>query len=253
MGYIYTDWIPQITYTTANYGGFTASIGAFTPLDDGAYTSHNSPQWQGGLAFVWGDPKSDALTGKVWVDAVTQQAKAPTTCPATAYPAVPFCVTENNALGIQNGTKGTAVDGGVKLDVAGFEGVLYGYYGKGVGTTGLYILATSAAGNKRKSDGGYAQITYKIDRLKLGLSYGVSELKLASDEQAFGINPLTLASTGTYASDLVHRNESGVFGAYYSLTKSLTLVGEFIHTEAQAWNGNEALENDVALGGILFF
>ena len=253
VGYIYTDWIPQITYTTANYGGFTASIGAFTPLNDGAYTSHNSPQWQGGLAFVWGDPKSDALTGKVWVDAVTQQAKAPTTCPATAYPAVPFCVTENNALGIQNGTKGTAVDGGVKLDVAGFEGVLYGYYGKGVGTTGLYILATSAAGNERKSDGGYAQITYKIDRLKLGLSYGVSELKLASDEQAFGINPLTLASTGTYASDLVHRNESGVFGAYYSLTKSLTLVGEFIHTEAQAWNGNEALENDVALGGILFF
>ena len=56
LGYIYTDWIPQITYTTANYGGFTASIGAFTPLDDGAYTSHNSPQWQGGLAFVWGDP-----------------------------------------------------------------------------------------------------------------------------------------------------------------------------------------------------
>ncbi len=86
-------------------------------------------------------------------------------------------------MGIQNGTKGTAVDGGVKVDVAGFEGVLYGYYGKGVGTTGLYILATSAAGNERKSDGGYAQLTYKIDRLKLGVSYGVSELKLASDEQ----------------------------------------------------------------------
>jgi hypothetical protein len=156
-------------------------------------------------------------------------------------------------LGIQNGTKGTAVDGGFKVDVAGFEGVLYGYYGKGVGTTGLYILATSAAGNERKSDGGYAQLTYKIDRLKLGVSYGLSELKLASDEQAYGINPVTLASTGTYASDLVHRNESGVFGAYYSLTKSLMLVGEFVHTEAQAWNGNEAIENDIALGGILFF
>ena len=80
IGYIYTDWIPQITYTTANYGGFTASVGAFTPLDDGNYTSHNSPQWQGGVAYVWGDPKSDLVTGKVWVDGVTQQAKAPTTC-----------------------------------------------------------------------------------------------------------------------------------------------------------------------------
>jgi predicted porin len=242
IGYIYTDWIPQITYTTANYSGFTAQVGAFTPLNDGNYTSHNSPQWQGGAAYAFGNPKSDPVSGKVWVDVVTQQAKAPSSD-----------VAANNAAGIQNGTKGTAVDGGVKIDVAGFEGVLYGYYGKGVGTTGLYILATSAGGNQRKSDGGYAQLTYKIDRLKLGVSYGVSELKLASDEQAYGINPVTLESTGTYASDLVHRNESGVFGAYYSLTKSLTLVGEFSHTEAQAWNGHEALENDVILGGILFF
>lgn len=236
LGYIYTDWIPQITYTTANYFGFTASVGAFTPLDDGNYTSHNSPQWQGGVAYVWGDPKSDFITGKVWVDGVTQQAKAPSAD-----------VAANNVAGVQNGTKGSGVDGGVKVDVAGFEGVLYGYYGKGIGTTGLYILATSAAGNERKSDGGYAQLTYKIDRLKLGLSYGVSELKLASDEQGISL------TTGTYASDLVHRNESGVFGVYYSLTKSLTLVGEYIHSEAQAWNGNVAIENDVALGGILFF
>jgi predicted porin len=242
LGYIYTDWIPQITYTTANYSGFSASVGAFTPLDDGNYTAHNSPQWQAGASYLFGDPKNGPVSGKVWVDVVTQQAKAPTAD-----------VAANTAAGIQNGTKGTGVDGGFKIDVAGFEGVLYGYYGKGIGTTGLYILATSAAGNERKSDGGYAQLTYKIDRLKLGLSYGVSELKLASDEQAFQISPVTGLSTGVYASDLLHRNESGVFGAYYSLTKSLTLVGEFIHTESQAWNGNVALENDVALGGILFF
>jgi len=242
LGYIYTDWEPQITYTTANYAGFTASIGAFQPLDDGAYTSHNSPQWQLGLAYAFGDPKSDALSGKVWVDGVTQQAKAPSTD-----------VAANNTAGIPNGVHGTAVDAGVKLDVAGFEGVLYGYSGKGIGTTGLYILATSAGGQERKSDGGYVQATYKIDRLKLGVSYGISELKLASDEQGLGINAMTGLSTGVYASDLVHRNESGVFGVYYSLTKSLTLVGEYIHSESQAWNKNEATENDIALGGILFF
>ena len=101
LGYIYTDWIPQITYTTANFGGFTASVGAFTPLDDGNYTSHNSPQFQGGLAYVFGDPKSDPVTGKVWLDAVTQQAKAPSAD-----------VADNTAAGIQNSTKGTGVDGG---------------------------------------------------------------------------------------------------------------------------------------------
>jgi predicted porin len=235
IGYIYTDWLPQITYTTANFMGFTGSIGVFQPLDDGTYTAHNSPQWQAGVAYTFGDPKSGGLRGKFWVDGVTQQAKSPTSD-----------VTANNLAGIGNGVHGTAVDFGVKVDLAGLEGVLYGYGGKGVGTTGLYVLATSAHGDERTSDGGYAQLTYKIDRLKLGLSYGISQLKLASDEQA-------LQPSGVYASDLVHRNESGVFGAYYSLTKSLTLVGEFIHTEAQAWNGNVALENDIALGGILFF
>jgi hypothetical protein len=241
--------MPQITFTTATYYGFSGSVGAFTPLDDGNYTSHNSPQIQAGASYTWGDPKSDLITGKVWVDGVTQQAKAPTTCATGST----FCVPNNIAAGIQNSTRGSGVDAGVKIDVAGFEGVLYGYYGKGIGITGLFVLATSAAGNERKSNGGYIQATYKIERLKVGLSYGISTLELASDEQAYGVNPLTGLSTGTFASDLVHRNESGVFGLYYNLTKSLTLVGEYIHTEAQAWNGNVALENDVAVGGILLF
>jgi hypothetical protein len=119
---------------------------------------------------------------------------------------------------------------------------LYGYTGKGVGTTGLYILPTSASGDKRKSDGGYVQATYKINKLKLGLSYGMSELKLANDERPFEAT-----------SALLKRNSSGVVGIYFSLTKSVTLVGEYIHTKAQAWNGNSASENDVAVGGILFF
>jgi predicted porin len=250
LGYIYTDWEPQITYTTPNFMGFTGSVGAFQPLDNGEYTSHASPQWQAQLAYKWGDPKTSPLYGKAWFDVVTQQSKAPTSC-GTANP--DFCVPVNNALGIPNEVHGTAVDGGVKLDFAGFEGVVYGYYGKGVGTTGLYILAVSAGGQERESNGGYVQLTYKIDRLKIGASYGISQLKLASDEQAYGVVPVTGASTGLPASDLVSKNESGVLGLYYSLTKSLTLVAEGIDSESRAWNGNEAQEKDVAVGAILFF
>jgi predicted porin len=251
IGYIYTDWLPQITYTTPNFMGFTASAGVFTPLDDGSYTAHNSPQWQAGLGYAFGDPKNGPVSGKVWVDAVTQEAAAPTTCP-TVTTGTPFCVSDNILLGIRNHVHGTGVDGGVKVDAAGFEAVVYGYYGKGLGTTGLYILATSDTGQLRESDGGYVQLTYKIDRLKIGASYGISQLKLASDEQAPGYT-ITGVPTGTYASDLVHKNESGVFGVYYSLTKSLTLVGEYSDTEAKAWNDNEAHEKDVIAGAILFF
>jgi len=252
IGYIYTDWLPQITYTTPNVMGFTASAGLFTPLDDGNYTAHNSPQWQVGLAYAFGDPKAGPVSGKVWVDGVTQEAAAPTNC-GTVTTGVPFCVPDNIALGIRNHVHGTGIDGGVKVDAAGFEAVVYGYYGRGLGTTGLYILATSDTGQLRDSDGGYVQLTYKIERLKIGVSYGISQLKLASDEQAEAYNPVTLLPTGYYLSDLVHKNESGVFGLYYSLTKSLTLVGEYSDTEAKAWNGAEAHEKDVIVGGILFF
>jgi predicted porin len=231
IGYIYTDWEPQITYTTATYNGFSGSIGLFQPLETAGYTSHNSPQIQIGGSFAWGDPKSDALFGKVWIDVVNQKLRDNAAAAA-----------QDMLIGKATSFTGTAVDGGVKLDVAGFEGVLYGYTGKGVGTTGLFILPTSALGDTRKSDGGYVQGTYKMGKLKLGLSYGISELKLADDERPT-----------QSVNNLVKRNSSGVLGLYYSLTKSITLVGEAIDTKAEAWNGNSATEKDYALGGILFF
>jgi hypothetical protein len=240
VGYIYTDWQPQITYTTPSFSGFSGSVGVFQPLNPlnpdpldpagSGYVSHNTPQIQAGIAYAWGDPKSDGLTGKVWVDVVSQHLKLPSTANAAA-----------DLTGQAKDYTGTAFDGGVKLGIAGFEAVLYGYSGKGVGTTGLYYLATSASGETRKSDGGYVQATYKIDKLKLGLSYGISDLKLANDE------------TATADNNLVKRNESGVFGVYYSLTKSVTLVGEFVATKAEAWSSASNKQTDIALGGIVFF
>ena len=234
VGYIYTDWEPQITYTTPTWSGFSASAGVFQPLDAASgtvdYTSHNSPQIQVGGSFAWGDPKSDALNGKVWVDVFTQHAKA-----------VSSTVAGNNAAGISSDFTGTGVDGGVKIDVAGFEGVLYGYSGKGIGTTGFFILATDDTGDTRKSSGGYAQATYKLDKLKIGLSYGISKLEQSNNEEALP------------ATNLLKSNASGVFGLYYALTKSVNLVGEFVDTKAKAQNGNEATEKDWVLGGIFFF
>jgi predicted porin len=236
LGYIYTDWEPQITYTTPSLMGFSGSIGIFQPLDTSgappfgaSYTGHDAPQVQVGLSYAWGDPKTDLVTGKVWIDGVSQELKA------TAGDIA------GNATGAATNFTGNGGDVGVKVDVAGFEGVAYGYYGKGIGTTGLYILPTSASGEKRPSEGGYLQATYKFGKLKVGASYGISELKQAPDEEAA---PPT---------SLLRRNSSAVGGVYYSLTKSVTLVGEFIDTKSQAWNGDSATEKDFALGGILFF
>jgi predicted porin len=235
LGYIYTDWEPQITYTSPSFAGFAVTGGIFQPLDEFNqdntldYSKHTAPQFQAGLAYTFGDPKSDPVSGKVWLDVVTQQYELPTSALAAA-----------TAAGISTNHNGTAVDGGVKVDVADFEAVIYGYSGHGVGTTGLYLDAVSAGGNTRDSDGGYVQATYKFQKLKFGVSYGLSELKLASGEVALD-------------DTLLRRNSSVVGGLYYSLTKSVTLVGEYIDTKAQAWGGNSATEKDYAIGGILFF
>jgi len=239
IGYIYTDWLPQISYTTPNFGGFVFSGGIFQPMNavgSATYSRHDSPQIQAGVSWGWGDAKVDAVTGKIWFDVVTQKAQA-TSAEQIA-----------NGVGSQDSFTGDGFDGGVKFDVGGFEAVLYGYSGQGLGTTGLYILPTSASGEKRDSTGGYVQGTYKFDRLKLGLSYGESRLDLASDEKLV-INPLD----NRYASNLVKQNKSGVFGLYYSLTKSITLVGEYVDTKSKAWDGNSADEQTYVLGGIIFF
>ena len=232
LGYIYTDWIPQITYTTPNFSGFSFSGGIFQPLDavgSTTYTGHDEPQFQAGVSYAWGDAAKDDLTGKVWLDVVSQKHKLNATDP--------------NPEGKRSSFTGDGFDGGLKLGIAGFEGVLYGYSGSGLGTTGLYILPTSELGDKRDSDGGYAQLTYKFDKVKLGVSYGESRLKLASDEKALGAEN----------SNLVKSNKSGVFGIYYSLTKSITLLGEYANTKSKAFDGNNATEDTYILGGIIFF
>ena len=223
LGYIYADFQPQITYTSADAGGFQFSGGLFTgltPLTDASFSVHKSPGLQAQGSYAWtGD-----VGGKVWVSGVSQK------------------VEQSSAVLNGKSYTGSAIDAGVKISVAGVEGVLYGYSGDGVGSTALFVLSNDALGNKRKSSGGYAQGTYKFGDVKLGLSYGESKLKLANNE----VNPA-----------LVKTNKSFVGGIYYSLTKSVTLVGEYVDTEATPQNETLTIkknkEKTYVLGGILFF
>src|SRR2546428_2650149 len=207
VGYIYTDWIPQISYTSPKYGAFQYSAGVFQGMDivpAGAATSarltaHEQPGLQAKGSYEW----TGTVGGKAWVSGLNQKVKAR----ATETPA-------------GSSVSGQAFDLGAKLNVADFEGVLYGYSGDGVGTTAIGFNAAAVVGGnleKRKSKGGYVQGTYKIGKFKPGLSYGESSLDLASNET----NPT-----------LVKKNKSLVAGLYYSLTQSLNLVGEYIQTKA---------------------
>lgn len=225
LGYIYTDFQPQITYTTPTFSGFSAAIGVLQPLDgvnfsglsSTAITASSAPQFQGKLAYGhdW-----DSWKLKLWANAVTESLRAADT------------------LGVNHSFQGWGFDFGGKVDVGPATLVAYGYTGSGVGTTALFFDAVDLNGHKRDSSGFYVQGQYNIGKLALGASYGISYLDYASGE----VNPL-----------LVKSNEAEVFQALYHLTSWDSLVGEFIHSTATAHGGNQASDDALALGTILFF
>lgn len=99
--------------------------------------------------------------------------------------------------------------------------------GKGIG-----ILADADEGNIRGRNY-LLQATYKAtSKAKVGISYGSSE-----NTEGAGLKSNTNATAGLY----------------YSLTKSLTLVGELSQTQSKDYSGNSARMSGVSIGGILFF
>ncbi|MDE1149936.1 MAG: porin [Azospirillaceae bacterium] len=231
IGYVYTDWLPQISYTTPKFGGLTATVGIFQPLDafnfsglSGTLSAHDDPQIQAGLNFELPADASSLVKAQLWTNVVTQDLKS---------------VSSTEALAQGHSVSGTGWDFGAKVDIADAELVAYGYLGDGLGTTGLFFDAVSATGQKRGSDGYYVQGSYTFfKRLTLSGSYGLSRLDLASGE----VNPL-----------LVKTNESWAAGCKYKLTSWVNLICEYAHTTATAHGGNKAQEDTIAAGAIAFF
>lgn len=217
-GYIYTDFQPQITYTTPSMAGLQASVGVFQPLSSlsGAAQQNSTPGFQGKVSY---DGKLGDVTVHGWLSGITQR---------------------HNALTGLSYT-GSGVDLGAKVTGGPLTVTGYWYTAKGLGTTVLNLLDTDAAGNARKSNGYYVQALLSSGKWGLGASYGASLLSYTGAADA-AANPT-----------LVRRNASEVGQVRYGLTSWVTLIGEYVHTQSKAHNGNAASSDAVALGGILFF
>jgi predicted porin len=218
LGYIYTDWLAQIDYTTRDFSGFKFTIGIFDPLEPLGQVlppgttapPESTPGWHAKFAFTREPFYFSASVISQKHEGVTD---------ASDFDSFGF-------------------DIGGKLTFGPAEFLAWYYQGEGLGTTALFLLASDGAGGERDSDGFLAQFTYKFGKLKLGLNYGESNLDLA---------------TGEAVSSLVEKNQKYTVGAYYSLTDNLTLLGEFTDTNAQAHNGIENDSSNFNLGAYLSF
>jgi predicted porin len=215
LGYIYTDWLAQINYTTPDISGFKFTIGIFDPIEpinQAVDTPEKSPGFHGKVAYK---------NGPVYVSATFLSLKQEG----------PTNTGDFDSFGW---------DIGGKVTFGPAEVLAWYYQGEGMGTTALFFRSDDGLGHERDSDGFLAQVTYKLGDLKLGLNYGESNLDLASTELAV-------------LSNLVETNKKYTLGAYYSLTENLTLLAEFTDVKAEAHNGAENDSSNVNLGAYLSF
>ena len=222
LGYIYTDWLSQIDYTTPDMGGVKASIGIFDPLNTLSQipASKKAPGLQAKVNYTAG-PLYLSVSGLF-------QQQRDTTTGAEAL--------------INNGNYNSwAVDFGGKYDVAGFEFAGWYYVGKGVGTTGLFVNSDDGAGDPRDSDGYLIQATYKVISTKFGINYGQSVLKAASGD------------VGIARADLVGKNDKITVGVYQDLTANLMLLFEVSRIASLNQIGQENSSRNANIGAFLKF
>ena len=205
-GYMYADWVGQISYMSPNWNGFSFAAGIREPWSNSESNTdiRSDIGFEGKVSYEWaGD-----VAGKVWLGAISQK--------------------HSRDTGAVDQYTSRGWDVGGKVSLAGLNLVGYYYDGKGLsGNTdslggGLIANGVFFLDNAQKSDdnGGYVQATYALPGIgtKLGLSYGVS--KSESD-----IN------------DVDFENKSWIVGAYHPLTKSLNLVAEYTHNKVENLKG----------------
>ena len=228
-GYMYADWKAQAAYTTPNFNGFSATVGATqawnTRAEDGTDNTATALRGGGEPAFEVAVSYAFAgdVSGKVWASGITQNMQLSTSVERTS----------------------SAWDLGATVSAAGFG--LTGYYGegKGMGTGVQFTHAYTNLNAKRDSSDWYVQGTYTLPGVgtKLGASYGESKLDGVTAGSDDNFNDKTA--------------EQYVFGAYHPLTKHLNLVAEYSQTTAKvdytSITDTSSKAKTISLGAILFF
>lgn len=224
-GYVYPNFNAQITLSSSANSQFQWTVGAFQPSVVGAFGETSIPRVE--AEVVWKNKTTARSTNKfmVWAGGEWQSTKNPASTSLSS----------------------TGVTAGVHADLSDLSIVVSAYMGKGIGhVLGFQPSSVSANGEGRKSDGGYAQVTYKLNhKTTLGVSGGVSRLKGANDGAGGDVTDAHLAELQSYTA-----------GIYHQWTRSLKLVGE-VTRERNELGGvglfAGANRTDVSAGFMLFF
>jgi predicted porin len=237
VGYVYTDFMPQISYTSPSAHGLQGAFGIFQALDDpfspSTLAAHGQPMFQGKVTYT--APFKGSAKLKVWSNFITQSEEA--NLGSTVF---------NNGLNQGDSIRMWGLDYGAKLGWHGLGLVAYGYNGSGLGALGLLyggvgVTPGFTAPTTRPSSGYYFQPSYTYHKAFFGYSYGQSILTAANSTDLTENTPPLRA------------NSSHIAQFRYAVTSWDNLVAEWSHTRSEAQGGATGTSDAIALGTIVFF
>lgn len=230
-GYIYPNFVAQMTYSTPAGRPGQLSIGLFQP----ASLANEGGTVYGETAMPRVEAEGTYKSGNImgWVNGTLQHAKS-------------LILTDESKTA-------TGVGGGLRYGMPTFAVTGSGYYGKGIGTTLQFNGVGGGAGSPfgglgvgddgelRSSYGFIGQVAFTPANSKMTVagSYGSSFLKATDAETQFKTENTLISG-----------------GVYYQATKSLKVVGEFNYawtknSEAAGAESNKTVAP--AVGLMLFF
>lgn len=168
-GYVYTDRLAQINYTTPNWGGFEGTLGIFQGFDGNGANSADTPGFHAKASYSW----DAAVKGTVSASLLSQDV-------------VTTAGTDERIQGF---------DIYAKASIANFS--LLGYYYDAEGMTSLAIGGLifpgfdAVTGDPEEVNGYMLQTTYTIGKVRLGVNWAWSEqkevTKVENQKLTFGV------------------------------------------------------------------
>lgn len=170
FGYIYTNFVPQFSYSSPAGRSTSINIGLMEPSAFGSYTELSIPRLEAEVSFKAGNNLS------VFVGGTAQNGKDP---------------------GNDESKTAVGASGGLTYKSATFSLHGSGYFGKGLGTTLMFSPLSQVGDELTTSYGYYGQLTFTPANSKMTIagSYGSSFLK---DEDDNFKTENSLISAGVY-------------------------------------------------------
>jgi len=229
-GYLYTNFGPQIRYTTPDMGGVKVALEVAEPYKISSDTGKtNSPRVESEISYAG---IIGPVTTQAWISGLYQA--APRSDAATARP------------GKYNESIGGA--GGASIGVSGLNLMGSGYVGRGLGmlsvqdgdVLGANTSAVDANGKGRLAYGYLLQATYQLNpSFKIGANYGTSRQEKNDNEPA--------------GPSIMKNQESAVFMVAYNLNKFTQFVAEYIYAQNTWMDGAKQHSNQFALGTMFYW